>query len=94
MNTSCKERECLEQALDVRVFTAIRLQQQAAGDARILLRKLASEFAQVRQFPFVVLQEFFAHRAYFTVYSPLLNSSTVSKEISSGAGLIRISPWI
>jgi hypothetical protein len=39
----------------MRVFAAVRLQQKPAGDARILLRKLTPQFAQIRQFPFVML---------------------------------------
>ena len=69
MNTRSHEGEPLQKALNVRVIAAIRLQQQTAGYARILFRKLASKLAKICEFAFVVFEQFFPHVSLHLVFA-------------------------
>lgn len=76
-----QERERLDQALGVRVFAVVALDQQPRSDLRVLRSKLLAEKAQVRQFLFVVGQQFVEHQLRFcTLYSWVLTCSTASND--------------
>src|SRR5438045_6031041 len=61
MNARGKQRERLHQALDVRIFAAIRLELQARGDLRILFRELRAHLPDERQLSFVIIEQLFPH---------------------------------
>ncbi|MNS47687.1 hypothetical protein D3C72_802260 [compost metagenome] len=76
-----QERERFDQALGMRVFAVIALDEQPRSDFRVLARKLLAQKAQVRQFLFVIGQQFVEHQLRFcTLYSWVLTCSTASKD--------------
>ncbi|MNQ22465.1 hypothetical protein D3C85_356100 [compost metagenome] len=58
-----EQRERLDHALDVRVLAHLAAHQQAAGDLRVALGKLARIAAQETQFALIVGQQFFQGQA-------------------------------
>jgi hypothetical protein len=67
VDSSRQKCESFKETLDMRVVAAVRLQEQAAGDAGILLGKLTPKLAKVDKFAFVVFEQFFAHGLLYLV---------------------------
>src|SRR4051812_17912826 len=96
LQPSGEEREAFEQALDVRIFAASRLELQPPRDLRISLGELGAQASQIGQLALVVEAKIVRGRASFgrrhrresasasrTSYTPLPVWSTVSKFTSS-----------
>ena len=63
MDPRGEEREAFQQAIDVGIFAALGVEQEPAGNARILARKLPAHLAQIGQLALIVFQQFLAHAA-------------------------------
>jgi hypothetical protein len=61
--------ERLQQAFHMRIVAAVGLKQKPACHARILFGELTPKLAQVRQFAFVIFQQFFAHRSLHFIFA-------------------------
>ena len=62
VNPGGQEGKALQQAFDVRILTAIRLQSEALRDLPVFLGKFRAHLAQKPQFPLVKADQIIRHR--------------------------------